>query len=114
VAPQSSKIIQTSTPYTWNFVQAGDGYYYILSSNGKEAITLSGTGDGSDLTMKAFKNAENQKWSMTGAGNGLYYFVPKTAPAKTMDIEGPSTSAGAVIQIWTGDATVPQFKWIVR
>lgn len=113
VAFSGSKVIQSNNKYYWNFVDSGDGYFYILTSDNSKAITISGTGNGSDLILTAFNGgADNQKWNKFNAGTGLlHYFKPKSAPTKTMDIEGPSTASNAVIQIWEFGTDPDQFKW---
>ena len=64
VAFSGSKVIQSNNKYYWNFVDSGDGYFYILTSDNSKAITISGTGNGSDLILTAFNGgADNQKWN---------------------------------------------------
>lgn len=113
VAPSGSNIVQNATKYYWNFKDSDDGYFHILTPDNTKAATLSGTSEGSNLTLVAYSNTNNnQKWNKQNAGNGLLHFIrPKASPTMTMDIEGPSTTSGANIQIWTFNSTPEQFKW---
>ena len=47
--------------------------------------------------------------------SGVNYLFPKNSTNKNMDIEGPSKSEDAHIQIWTKDPNfdTPQFKWTI-
>lgn len=75
VAFSGSKVIQSNNKYYWNFVDSGDGYFYILTSDNSKAITISGTGNGSDLILTAFNGgADNQKWNKFNAGTGLLHY----------------------------------------
>ena len=103
-----------NTQYEWNFVQCSDEYFYILTPDNAKAVSISGTGDGSNLILKTFNAADDtQKWKKSSAGSNLYYIRPKAASTMTMDIEGPSTGSGAPIQIWTHNTSAAQFKWYV-
>lgn len=115
VNPSGNGIIQSANSYKWNFISAGDGYYYILSLDNTKAITVNGTYDGADLAYSDFNPGDdNQKWKLMSAGANAYYLVPKCDTTMNMDIEGPVTTSGAVIQIWTHSDGVSQFKWYIE
>lgn len=113
--PSGSQVVQSETPYYWNFIDSNDGYLQIATSDNSKAISLSGTADGSDVVLEAFNgSSNNQKWNTYNAGkNLLCYIKPKTAPNMNMDVEGPYMSEGTPIQIWTHNTTAKQFKWSV-
>ena len=114
VSPSQANVVQSNTQYEWNFVQCSDEYFYILTPDNAKAVSISGTGDGSNLILKTFNAADDtQKWKKSSAGSNLYYIRPKAASTMTMDIEGPSTGSGAPIQIWTHNTSAAQFKWYV-
>lgn len=93
---------------------AATNNFYILTPDNAKAVSISGTGDGSNLILKTFNAADDtQKWKKSSAGSNLYYIRPKAASTMTMDIEGPSTGSGAPIQIWTHNTSAAQFKWYV-
>ena len=107
-----NRVIQGGTAYFWNFVDSGDGYFYILNSDNTMAITLNPSPSLNDLVMQTFNNLDSQKWTKFSYPQSTdVYFVPKNYPSKCMDIHGPSTSSGAAIQIWTHNFTSNQFKF---
>ncbi len=109
-----TNVIQKSDRCWWIFELSNDGYYYILTPDRANAITISGTNNGDNLILTSFTTGnDNQKWYIETTGSGVSYLNPKNAIAKCMDIEGPSTSPDAAIQIWTQNSTTPQFKWIL-
>lgn len=115
VSPDSTgtKVVQKASRHWWNFVDAGNGYVYILTTDRTKAITISGTTDGSDLTLTAFSGGtDSQKWKVENV-SGVYYLYPKNAPSMNMDIEGPSYQPDADIQIWTHNTSTLQFKWTI-
>lgn len=115
VAPSGNQLAQRALPYRWLFVPADDTFFYILTQDCLNAITVNGTYDGANLLFSPFvmSNAA-QMWKLEETGNDSFYIIPKKATSKNMDVEGPSTSSGAFIQLWTHNTTSPQFKWVVE
>lgn len=112
VNPSGNGIVQLSKIYMWNFISAGDDYYYILSLDNVKAITVDGNNDGSDLAYADFNPGnDKQKWKLISAGDSTFNIVPKSDIDKNMDIEGPVTTEGANIQLWTRQTGVSQFRW---
>lgn len=115
VVPSSTSIIQQSNPYEWNFVEAGNDEYYILSRDNTKAITISGTSNGDNLLFSNYVPGNiNQKWKIQGIGNNIYYIIPVANQNMNMDIEGPSMQEGVNIQIWTHSPNQLQFEWIIE
>lgn len=115
VSPDSdeAKVVQKAVRHWWNFVDAGNGYVYILTTDRKKAITISGTSSGNELILSAFSDGNDmQKWKIENVSD-VCYLYPKNAPSLNMDIRGPSYEENASIQIWTHDTTSLQFKWTV-
>lgn len=115
VSPNSSntKVVQKTTRYWWNIVDAGDGYVYILTTDRTKAVTISGTTDGSNLKLTTFSGGiSTQKWKIEKV-SGVCYLYPKNAPLMNMDIEGPSYQPDANIQLWTHNTSPLQFKWTI-
>jgi len=108
-------VIQRSKRYWWNIVDAGNGFKYIKTTDNSKALCISATDDGADLTVVPFDETNNnQKWIVSSGADGISYIRPQASPYKAMDVEGPSMIEGAVIQIWTYNATSPQFKWYIQ
>ena len=114
VVPSTNKIIQQSNSYEWNFVNAGNDEFYILSRDNTKAITLSGTNDGDDLLYSAYTSGNTyQKWKIQSAGNNKYYIVPVANQNMNMSVEGPSMQEGTDIEIKTHSQTPTHFKWFI-
>lgn len=115
VAPASAgqDVVQKAKRYWWNFVDAGDGYVYILTTDKTQAITISEILNGADLTLSSFSSgSDNQKWKIENI-SGVSYLYPKNALSMNMDIEGPSYLENAKIQIWTHNTSATQFQWTI-
>ncbi|NEP11717.1 MAG: DUF1842 domain-containing protein [Symploca sp. SIO2C1] len=83
----------------WKLEDAGDGYYFITSTNDK---VLDGTalnsGDNILLwTHKQDGNNENQKWKLEDAGDG-YYFITTT---NGLALDGTTQGEGDNVLLWT-------------
>ncbi len=72
-------LFKSNTQYEWNFVQCSDEYFYILTPDNAKAVSISGTGDGSNLILKTFNAADDtQKWKKAAlAKQSFYYIRPK-------------------------------------
>ncbi len=113
VNPEDDAIVQKAVRYWWNFLNAGDGYVYLLSSDKTNAITVTGTSSGSNLAFSPFVTGNKyQMWKIEADGD-IFYLYPKVDEEKNMDIEGPSKKEGAYIQIWRHSTTTTQFKWYI-
>ena len=50
----SDDVIQVSSAFYWNIIDAGDGYVYILFTDNTKAITITGTNDGDHLVVSDY------------------------------------------------------------
>ncbi|MDE6087466.1 MAG: RICIN domain-containing protein [Oscillospiraceae bacterium] len=119
INPSSSssgaEVVQKNKAYGWNLVNVGDGslYSYILTSDGRKAITLDKDANGSDLLLSEYKpGTVRQMWRLQKGDDGDYYFiVPRYAQSYNIDIEGPSKKDNAAIQVWQHNPSTMQFRW---
>lgn len=79
----------------WEFVNAGDGYYYIKSKLG--TYLKLDTSNGNIVTTDTFNISDSQKWKLTPSDyhpipNGIYNIVTKSNENQTVGISGSSIS----------------------
>ncbi|NES24122.1 MAG: RICIN domain-containing protein, partial [Symploca sp. SIO3E6] len=95
----------------WKLVDAGDGYYFITTTNG---LVLDGTGLNRDDNVllwdkKGDDNNQNQKWKLVEAGDG-YYLITTT---NGLVLDGTGLSSGNNVLLWDkkGDDNNQNQKW---
>ena len=84
-------------------VTAGlDGYYQFRPVYNQKVITINGgsTGNGAVVDLYTDLEAENQKFSITSVGSGLYRITPKHAASKSLAVTGASLINGADVIQW--------------
>jgi hypothetical protein len=67
--------------------------------------------DGSNLNLWDWVNQNNQKWTITPIGNGLFRLTAVHS-GKVADVEGPSTADGAVVHQWGYVGALNQ-QWLI-
>ena len=113
----SNSVYQRPRQLIWNFVDAGNGYFYILTPDNCKALTYVSDIDGTNLTIDVFSPIDTkQMWKLQtiSSANNLYYIISKYNENKNIDIEGPSMQEYAYIQIWTHSDGVNSFKWYLE
>ncbi len=86
----------------WKLSDAGDGYHYIESLMGQGKmldVKGGGTADGTGIIAFPGNRCDNQKWKIVPADatSGLFYLVPKHAPASCLDLAGFKRQDGAAL-----------------
>jgi Ricin-type beta-trefoil lectin domain-like/Glycosyl hydrolase family 76 len=84
----------------WRLQPVGD--YYIRASHSDRYINVQGGGNanGSRLNQYDWQTNPWFKWRFTNRLNGFYQVSPLNALTKAVSIAGPTTAAGAYIQLW--------------
>ena len=83
----------------WWFIRQADGTYIIESLNNNNYITITGTGNGSNVTTSKYTGSDSQKWYLYSA-DGNYELAPKSSMGKRMNLGGGTTGDGTNIIIW--------------
>ncbi len=87
--------------------------FFIQNRNSGQYMNLSGgsNANGGVIVQWPFENGDNEKFTFTDQGNGVYKIISAKS-GKAFDIEGGNTAQGTVLQQWdyTGAA---QQKFIV-
>jgi len=89
---------QNNQNQKWKFLEAGDGYYYITTTNG---LVLDGTGlnSGNNVLLwdqKGVDNSQNQKWKFVEAGDGYYYITSTNG----LVLDGAGLNSGDHVLLW--------------
>lgn len=90
----------------WSLTQQTDGTYVIgaladTTSTLRLDYSTGGTANGDLVATRPNTGGMHQRWYLLSAGSGWYRFIPVTAPGKTLDITGGSSSgAGAASELW--------------
>ncbi|MDE6519491.1 MAG: RICIN domain-containing protein [Ruminococcus sp.] len=88
----------------WKLVDAGDGYYYIVSAVGDGGtyvldVEAKKTDNNTNIEIYSYTGGDNQKFMFTKNSDGSYKIRPKHTNAKSaVEIAGASTSSGANVQ----------------
>ncbi len=110
-AASGSSVVQASTPTTWNiaFAKSGTRRGIVLSLSGK-AVTATGTGDSSALSLQAPSGSILQSFCpevTTLLANGVYT-IASASNGKVLDVDGASWRNEANIQVYTSNGTGAQ------
>ena len=66
--------------------------------------------DGQNLQVRSNTGGDTQYFRIISNSDGTYRFMPMCSTTRVMDIEGPSKTSGAAIQIWTWNSA-SQMRW---
>lgn len=96
---------------TWEFVNAGDGYYYLKSKLG--TYLKLDSSNGNRITTDTFNISDAQKWKLNVSEykpieNGIYNIMPKLNEAQSLDVYGMSVSDRANIYINKSNNNISQ------
>ena len=90
----------------WKLVDAGDGYYNLVSAvgdGGTYVLDVAGkkTANGTNIDLYQSNNGDNQKFMITKNSDGSYKLRPKNAGENTaVEVANADTNSGANVQIW--------------
>ena len=113
----TNKVVQKTNPTYWNFIDTGDGFFYIMIDNTK-VITYEFLVDGADLYLANLSpNNDNQKWQKKSLDGQGFYFVPKnsfgTSNVRAIEIENSQLTENAPLQLFLYYENEPRYQWNV-
>ena len=96
---------QPSAHNTWKLVDAGGGYYNLVSQlgDGKSFaldVTAYGEKNGTNIELYEYTNNKAQKFKITRSGSGYVLKTRVTNDASCVEIVNAETGAGANVQQW--------------
>ncbi len=90
----------------WKLIDAGDGYYYLVSAvgdGGTYVLDVAGkkTANGTNIDIYQLNNGDNQKFMITKNSDGSYKLRPKiTGDKSAVEIKDAGKGSGDNVQIW--------------
>ncbi|MDE6789813.1 MAG: RICIN domain-containing protein, partial [Ruminococcus sp.] len=90
----------------WKLIDAGDGYYYLISAvgdGGTYALDVAGkkTANGTNIDIYQSNGGDNQKFMITKNADGSYKLCPKnTGDKSAVEIKDAGKGSGDNVQIW--------------
>ncbi|MDE7225643.1 MAG: RICIN domain-containing protein, partial [Ruminococcus sp.] len=103
----------------WRFIDAGNGYYSLISAVGdgaSYALDVYGkrTADGTNIDIYSYKNEINQQFMFTKNSDGSYKILTRVSGEKSaVEVESAKKESGANIQQWTVNDASCQ-NWILE
>ncbi len=116
--PNTNNVVQKTIPTYWNFIDTGDGFFYIMIDNTK-VITFDLLVDGADLYITNLnRNNDNQKWQKKSLNGQGFYFVPKnsfgSSNIRAIEIEDSQLTENAKLQLFLYYENEPRYQWDVN
>lgn len=90
----------------WKLIDAGDGYYNLISAVGDGGtyaldVAAKKTDNGTNIDIYQFNGGDNQKFLITKNTDGSYKLRPKnTGDKSAVEIKDAGTGSGDNVQIW--------------
>lgn len=90
----------------WKLIDAGEGYYYLISAVGdgsKYALDVAGkkTDNGTNIDIYQYNSGDNQKFMITKNADGSYKLRTKISGNKSaVEIKDAGTGSGDNVQQW--------------
>lgn len=103
----------------WKLIDAGDGYYYLVSAvgdGGTYVLDVEGkkTANGTNIDIYQLNNGDNQKFMITKNSDGSYKLRPKiTGEKSAVEIKDAGKGSGDNVQIWEVNCASCQ-DWIFK
>jgi len=83
----------------WDFVDAGEGYYFITSVETGSVLDVDGRNrDGATVIAAARGNSDNQKWKIADNGRGEFTIISKAG--KSLESPAGKREDGVKLQVW--------------
>lgn len=97
----------------WDVQDAGNGYYYILSADTGEALTVAGRGESGDdvVLVRLRRGDENQLWQIRPGPDNGYWFT--TRRGKSLDSPSSARQDGGRMQIYNHNGEANQ-RFVLR
>lgn len=92
-----NRLTSTAPAINAEIGELSNGDYSIKAYNTNKALDGYGTGNGAAIGLWDSHSGENQKWTLTKAGNG-FYKIKNKASGRLLDITGTSMTDGARAQ----------------
>lgn len=113
----TNMVVQKSQPTFWNFIDTGDGFFYIMIDNTK-VITFDLLVDGADLYLTSLDlNNDNQKWQKRSLNGKGFYFIPKnsfgTSNVRAIEMENSQLTENTQLQLFLYYENEPRYQWDV-
>lgn len=103
----------------WKLIDAGDGYYYIVSAvgdGGTYALDVAGkkTANGTNIDIYQWNQGDNQKFMLTQNSDGSYKIRTKiSGESSAVEVADASKTGGANVQQWEVNGVNCQ-DWILE
>lgn len=103
----------------WRLVDAGDGYYYIVSAvgdGGTYVLDVAGkkTADGTNIDIYSLNSNTNQQFMFTKNSDGSYKILTRISGGKSaVEVADADKNSGANVQQWTVNGADCQ-NWILE
>ncbi|MBR6800196.1 MAG: RICIN domain-containing protein [Eubacteriaceae bacterium] len=89
----------------------GTGFYaYIKNMDNNMLVTADGTGNGSNICMRAETGQQNQIWYFARQSDGSYAIKSAKNESMCMDVSGYGTTNGTNVHLWSYNGNTAQ-KW---
>lgn len=95
----------------WQFVETERGVYQIVNRNSK--LALDAVIESDNVIQYSYWGGNNQRWKITGAGNGSYYVVNK-GNNRMLEVYYAEMEDGAKVQHWGFNGETCQMWDIVK
>jgi lipoprotein-anchoring transpeptidase ErfK/SrfK len=111
---------ETSLSQRWAIRDAGSGTYTFTNAQSGLVLDVTGANPaaGSALVLYHANNNANQRFSLKAASPvltaGTYTITPQASPAKRVDMEGASTTAGTRAIVWTANNNQNQKFQVIK
>lgn len=77
--PARAQLSTETTLNGWQFVYVGDGYYQLLHTLNRQALTATGKDSGAPVQLAAPSSQTRQHWYLVDQGNGNYHIVNRAS-----------------------------------
>lgn len=98
----------------WTLVDAGDGYYKVISENGMAlAVEGAGSNNGANICVEEASDSDGQLFKFINNGGSYTITTKVTNEGSAVGITGGSTEEGANAMQWVRDGSANQ-KWTLE
>lgn len=99
----------TAVSQSWQFIDAGTGYFKIKNVNSGKVMDINGASstDGAQNIQWTDNGGTNQKWQLIDAGGG-YYKIKNVNSGKVLGMSGGTTADGGACIQWSETGSLNQ------